>query len=82
MTEFVLHNFQRINHFLKAQESELPFSHKSVVSIAHEQDITCSKTLICTQLFGHVVGSQPMKIGSQPMKRLEEKVHRMIIVNY
>ena len=34
MTEFVFHNFQQIlNHFLKTQESELPFSHKRVVSI-------------------------------------------------
>ena len=36
--------------------------HTSVVSIAHEQNIICSKTLICRQLFaGHVVGFQPMK---------------------
>ena len=33
MTEFVYPNSQQLNHFLKAQESELPFSHKSVVSI-------------------------------------------------
>ena len=63
-----------LNLFLKAQESELPFSHKSVVSITHEQNtcIICSKTLICRQLFaGHVVGSRPMK--------RKEKIHRMMI---
>ena len=39
-----------------------PFSYKSVVSFTHEQNIICSKTLICRQLFaGHVVGSRPMK---------------------
>ena len=41
----------------------MPFSYKSVVSITREQNnITCSETLICRQLFaGHGVGSQPMK---------------------
>ena len=40
-------------------------------SIAHEQDIICSKTLICRQLFeGHVVGFWPLK-G-------KEKIHRVI----
>ena len=62
MTEFVFHNSKQLNHFLKVQESELPFSYKSVVSIMHEQNIICSKTLICRQLFaGHMVGCQPMK---------------------
>ena len=52
--------------------SDLPFSHKSVVSIMHEQNITCSKTLISTQLFAdHVVSSRSMK--------RKEKIHRMII---
>ena len=33
----------------------LSFSHRSVVSITHEQNIFCGKTLICCQLFeGHV----------------------------
>ena len=33
-------------------------SHKSVVSIRHEQNVICSKTLICSQLFAaHVVSS-------------------------
>ena len=62
MTEFAFHNSQQLNRFLKTQESELPFLHKSVVSVTHEQNIICSKTLICRQLFaGHVVGSRPMK---------------------
>ena len=51
-----------LNHFLKAQEREVPFLHKGLVSITHEQDNICSKTLICRQLFaGHVVGSRQMK---------------------
>ena len=55
-----------------ARGTDPPFSHKSVVSITHEQNIICSKTLICRQLFaGHMVGSQPMK--------RKEKIHLMII---
>ena len=61
------------NHSLKGRGSDLPFSHKSVVSIAHEPNIICSKTLICRQLFaGHVVGFWPMKT--------KEKIYRMIII--
>ena len=49
------------NQSLTARGADLPFSHKSAVSITHEQNIICSKTLICRQLFaGHVVGSRPM----------------------
>ena len=59
------------NHSLTARETNPPFSHKSVVSFTHEQNIICSKTLICRQLFaGHVVGSRPMK---------RKENHRMII---
>ena len=48
--------------FAEAEGTDLPFSHESVVSITHEQNIICSKTLICRQLFaGHVVSSRPMK---------------------
>ena len=37
-------------------------NYKSIVSITHEQNIICSKTLICRQLFaGHVVGFWPIK---------------------
>ena len=41
MTEFVFHNSLQLNHFLKAQESQLPFSHKRVDSITctHDQNI-------------------------------------------
>ena len=61
---------------LIAQGSDLPFSHKSVVSITHEQNIICSKTLsktqldsiahkqtiICRQIYvDHVVCCLPMK---------------------
>ena len=61
------------NNSLTARGTDLPFSHKSVVSVTHEQNIICSKTLICGQLFaGHVVGSQSMK--------RKEKIHRMIII--
>ena len=53
-----------------------------MVTIAHEQNIICTKTrldvttheqaIICRQLFaGHVVGSRPME--------KKEKIHRMII---
>ena len=36
-----------------------PFSHQNVVPITHEQNIICSKTPICRQLFaGHVAGSE------------------------
>ena len=60
------------NHSLTGRGSDPPFSHESVVLIAHEQNI-CSKTLICRQLFaGHVVGFRPMKT--------KEKRYRMIII--
>ena len=53
---------------LPAQGTDPPFSHLSVDSITHEQNIICSKTLICRQLFaGHVVSSWPMK--------RKEKIH-------
>ena len=62
------------NHSLPAQGTDPPFSHKSVVSVTHEQNIICSKTLICRQLFaGHVVRSQPVK--------KKEKFHHMIKQN-
>ena len=61
------------NHSLPAQGTDPPFSHKSVISITHKQNIISSKTLICRQLFaGHVQSSQPMKS--------KEKIHRMIII--
>ena len=57
---------------LTARGGDSPFSHKSVISIAHEQNIICSKTVICRQLFaGHLVGSRPMK--------RKDKIHQMII---
>ena len=34
------------NHSMPAWGTDPPFSHKSVVSITHEQNIICSKTLI------------------------------------
>ena len=50
------------NHSLIAWGSDLPFSHKGVVSITYEQNIVCRKSLICRQLFaGHVLGFWPMK---------------------
>ena len=60
------------NYSLRAPGTDPPFSHKSVDSITHEQNIICSKTLICRQLFaGHAVSSRPMK--------RKERIHRMII---
>ena len=50
------------NHSLPARGTDPPFSHESVVSIAHEQYIFRSKTLICRELSaGHVVSSRSMK---------------------
>ena len=47
------------NQSLTARATDLPFSHQSVVSITHKQNIICSKTLICRQLFaGHVVANE------------------------
>ena len=40
------------NHSLTARGTDLPFSHKSAVSVAHEQNIVGSKTLICRSRFG------------------------------
>ena len=70
------------NYYLSVQGSDLPFSHKSMVSITHGQNIICSKTqldsivqeqtIICKQFFvGHVVCSRPMK--------RKKKMHQMII---
>ena len=65
-------NLQMSTQSLTAGGSDLPLSHKSVVSITHEQNIISSKTLICRQLFaGHVVSSWSMK--------RKKKMHRMII---
>ena len=50
------------NHSLPVRGTDPPFSHKSVVSVTHEQNIICRKKLICRQLFaGHLVSSRPMK---------------------
>ena len=61
------------NHSLAARGTDPPFSHKSVVSITREQNIICSETLICRQLFAGQL------VGSRPMKRKEKKIYRMII---
>ena len=47
------------NHSLPAQGTDPPYSQKSVVSITHEENIVCSKTLICRQLFAEHVVSSP-----------------------
>ena len=58
------------NHSLPALQTDPPFSHKIVVSIMHEQNIICSKIIICKQLFaGHVVSSRSVK--------RKEKIHGM-----
>ena len=67
-------SFDHLNVKLLSNSSgtDLQFSHESVVSITHKQNIICSKILICRQLFaGHVVGSRLMK--------WKEKIHRMIM---
>ena len=49
-------------HSLPARGNDPRFSHKSVVSIKHEQNIICIKTLICRQFFaGYVVSSRSIK---------------------
>ena len=63
------------NHSLPAQGTDPPYSQKSVVSITHEENIVCSKTLICRQLFADQV------MSSRPMKK-KEKMHRMIICGH
>ena len=56
------HKLEMSQQSLTAQGTDLLFSHKSVVSITHEQNITCSKILICRQSFaGHVLASRSMK---------------------
>ena len=61
------------NHSLPARGTDAPFSYESAVSITHEQNIICSKTLICRKLFaGHMMSSQPIK--------RKEKIHEMIII--
>ena len=65
------------NHSLQtAWGTDLPFSNKSVVSIImHEQNIICSKILICRQLLAsHVAGC------CWPMK-WKDLIHQMIIYN-
>ena len=72
------------NHSLTARGTELPFSHKSVMSTAHEQNIICSKTPICRQLFAdHVMGSRPMKTKdntSNDNKQLLDEVEHDIMI--
>ena len=59
-----------LNHSLPALGTDPPFLQKIVVSIMHEQNIICSKTIICRQLFaGHVVSSRSVK--------RKEKIHGM-----
>ena len=43
VTEFVFSQLRMPNHALTGQESNLPFSPKSVVSITHEQNIIQSE---------------------------------------
>ena len=57
MTEFVFHNSQQLNHFLKAQESELPFSHRAWFQLRMSRILFAARQLFS----GHVVGSRPMK---------------------
>ena len=41
------HQLNMSNQSLPALGTDSPFSHKIVVSILHEQNIICSKTIIC-----------------------------------
>ena len=67
------------NHSLTARGTNLPFSHKSVISIAHEQNIICSKTLKQnTYLLAVICWSR----GGLSANEKEGKIHRMInIIN-
>ena len=60
------------NHSLSARGTDPPFSHKSVVSNTHEQNIICSKPLICRQLLCR-------SRGELSANEKEGKMHRMII---
>ena len=65
-------DFQEQVHSLQGIEIRKKRENVFMISIAHEQNIICSKTIICRQLFaGHVVGSRPMK--------RKEKIYRLII---
>ena len=62
---------EQVHHSLQGFEIRKERENVFMILIAHEQNIICSKTIICKQLFaGHVVGSRPMK--------RKEKIHRMI----
>ena len=53
---------ERTSAWEARERSARHFSHKSVVSVTHEQNIIYCKTLVYRQIFtGHVVGSRPMK---------------------
>ena len=69
------------NRSLPAQGTIHHFhTHKNVVSIMHEQNVICSKTLIYWQLIaGQVVSSRAMKSKGRKERR-KEKIHRMIII--
>ena len=73
------------NHSLTARGTELPFSHKSVMSTAQEQNIISSKTFICRQFFaGHVMGSRPMKRKDNTSNDNKQLLHEVDhdIMNY
>ena len=65
-------DFQEQVHSLQGFEIRKKRENVFMISIVHGQNIICSKTIICRQLFaGHVVGSRPMK--------RKEKIHQVLI---
>ena len=61
-------NMSNHGHSLPTRGTDPSFSHKSEVSITHEQNIICSKTLICRSR------------GKLSANEKEGKIHRMIII--
>ena len=61
---------KHVKSLSESSDTDLPISHKSVVSKTHEQKIICSLTIICRQLFvGHMVGSRRMKRKEKYIER-------------
>ena len=66
---FIICSFDQLNmssHSLPSRGTDPPFSHESIVSNTHEQNIICSKTVICRS-HGELSASEK-----------EGKKHRMI----
>ena len=72
------------NHSMTAQESDLPFSHKSVVSVTHEQNIIRSKTRLDSIAHEQTIICRQEAVicksrGLLSANEKKEKMHEMII---